>query len=85
MLSIEKYTEYLDGRNLTTEQKEEIVKMVSRFLESYIDRALEQHEMEQSCGKSDENNLQSPAQSLGLNTQSIKAEFNINASKKSEE
>lgn len=63
-LDVEKYLHHLDDPNLSREQKEQIIRTVWGFMESFVDQAFGLHPVQQICGNSANGNLQNLTQTV---------------------
>ena len=51
ILNIDKYMSYTDCIPSSTEQREEMIRVIWAFIESQVDQAFGLHPVQQACGK----------------------------------
>ena len=62
-IDVAKYQEYLDGSELTPEQKEEFLKAAWSIVLSFVELGYGVHPLQEACGKERETDLLGPAES----------------------
>lgn len=63
-LDVEKYRHYLDGYQISEEEKTELIKNVWAIMEGFVDQAFGKHPIQQ-CGRAlEHNHLQDPSESI---------------------
>lgn len=63
-LDIDRWLPYLDSRDLSSRQKQELIRAIWSIMESAADQAFGLHPVQQSRGYADISNLQSHAQQV---------------------
>ena len=61
-IDVAKYQEYLDGSDLTPEQKEEFLQAVWSIVVTFVELGYGVHPLQEACGKDHECDGESPAQ-----------------------
>ena len=61
-IDVARYQEYLDGSDLTPEQKEEFLKAVWSIVVTFVELGHGVHPLQEACGKDHECDGESPAQ-----------------------
>ena len=59
-IDVARYQEYLDGSDLTPEQKEEFLKAVWSIVVTFVELGYGVHPLQEACGKDDEGHDRGP-------------------------